>query len=367
MSGRAGFTVLIAAKNAEATIGRALTSIRDEGAQVVLIDHASADRTVEIARDLGGRALRVVSGTQLQALGAVRQAGLALAPTRFAAWLDADDEFLPGRIERLSKRLEHGDVGAVADATILCAPDGSERLVPLPEWTSRSPVAARLFERNWLPAIGLIGFKVEIWRSLAYDAALHGAEDVDIALRGVAHGLAWGWIDEPGTRVHVRPESLSRRRDNQRAMYARALKKHPYPVVQSRYCEAGWDAPTTSWGLASMALFRGEGEPALGYLDDATRCGVNGWPMAFTRGAAYLVAGNAQQAVSSLMVAEELEASPEGASNLGVAHAMLGASGEARRWFETAVSRFPDYQDARFNLSASTAWRITTHPLRTRL
>ena len=313
MSGRTGFTVLIAVKDGESTIGRAIASVRDEAAHIVLIDHASTDRTIEIARDMGGASLRVVSAAQCDTLGAVRQAGLALAPTRFAAWLDADDEFLPGRIDRLRARLEQADVAAVFDATILCGPDGSERAVPLPEWTAQSSLAARLFERNPFPAIGLIGFDADAWRGLGYDAAFPGAEDLDIVLRAAAQGLAVGWIAEAGTRVHVRYESLSRRRDNQRAMYARALRKHPYQVVESTYREAGWDAATTSWGLASMALFRGDGAVALGYLDQARRVGVNGWQMAFARGVAHLLSGDGAYALQSLMVAEDLEPSPEAA------------------------------------------------------
>lgn len=364
MSRRSGFTVLMAVKNGEPTIARAIASVREETDHIVLIDHASSDRTIEIARELGGGSLRVVSAALCRTLGTVRQAGLALAPTRFGAWLDADDEYLPGRIERLASRLERRDVVAVVDATVVRAGDGSERVVGLPKWTLRSPLAARLFERNPFPAIGLIGFDVDGWRSLGYDEAFHGAEDVDIALRAVARGMAFGWIDEPGTRVHVRPESLSRRREHQRVMYSRALGKHPYEVVRSLYGEAGWDPATTSWGLASMALFRGDGAAALSHLDEASHHGVNGWPMAFTRGVAHLVAGDAHHARESLLLAEELEASPEGANNLGVAHATAGASDEARRWFETAVARFPDYQDARFNRAAAGDWRVTTHPLR---
>src|SRR5262249_491281 len=90
-SARPAFTILVAARNAEATIGRALASIRDEACQVILIDHASSDRTIEIAREVGGSSVRVVSAAECKTLGAVRQVGLALAPTRFAAWLDADD------------------------------------------------------------------------------------------------------------------------------------------------------------------------------------------------------------------------------------------------------------------------------------
>ena len=367
MTAKCGFTVLIAAKDAEGTIGRAIGSVGDEADAIIVIDHGSKDHTVEAARTAGGARVRIVSGADHRTLGAVRQAGLAEADTRFAAWLDADDEYLSGRVARLQERLERGDVMAAADATLVVDTlTGVERHVPLPDWVGQSALAARLFERNLLPAIGLIGFDVSAWRHLGYDARFQGAEDVDIALRAIAHGMTFGWISEPGTRVHVRPESLSRRRDNQRAMYRRALQKHSYPVVRSLYAEAGWDPATTCWGLSSMALFRGEGPAALTFLDEAMRHGVNGWPMAFARGAAYLLSRDLHHALASLRRAEDLLESPEAANNLGVAHAMLGAAAEARRWFEASLERFRGFEDPQVNLKLSAGWRVTTHPLRSR-
>jgi tetratricopeptide (TPR) repeat protein len=286
--------------------------------------------------------------------------------TRFATWLDADDEWLAGRGTRVLERLSRGDCDVAADATILADEAGTERLVSLPPWASGSAMPARLFERNPLPAIGLIAFHVGTWRDLGYDAGFHGAEDVDIVLRAIAQGVRFGWIAKPGTRVHVRSDSLSRRRDNQRSMYVRALRKHPYPVVRSIYNEAGCDGSTTAEGLASMALFRGDGDAALQFIEEAAAHTVNGWRLAFGRGVAHLLRGDALRAVESLDLAETFSASPEGANNLGVAHATMGDVGAARRWFEAALERFPSYQDARLNLTAATGWRVTTHPLRNR-
>jgi hypothetical protein len=151
-------------------------------------------------------------------------------------------------------------------------------------------------------------------------------------------------------------------------MYRRALQKHLYPVVRSLYTEAGWDLATTCCGLSSMALFREEGPAALTFMDEAMRHGVNGWPMAFARGAAYLLSRDVRHALASLRLAEDLLESPEGANNLGVAHAMLGASADARHWFEASLMRFPGFEDPQVNLDATDGqWRITTHPLRSRL
>src|SRR5262249_51875033 len=156
------------------------------------------DRTLETAREAGGDRLRVVARPCHGPLGATRQVGLLHVETRWAGWLDADDTYLPGRIERLVARLERGHVTAGADATILedAATPGVRR-VPLPAGTARSPFPGGLFERNPLPAIGLIGFRAETWRRIGYDPTFHGAEDVDLALRAIAGGVRFGWVEEP--------------------------------------------------------------------------------------------------------------------------------------------------------------------------
>jgi GT2 family glycosyltransferase len=365
MRPRHGFTVVIAARNAELTIANAIRSVRDQVDEIVLVDDCSSDRTLEIAREAGGDRLRVLLRSFHGPLGVTRQVGLLQIETQWAGWLDADDVYLDGRVERLVRRLERGEVTAVADATILEDERTREqRTVPLPVWTSQSTLPARLFERNPLPAIGLIGFRAETWRRIGYDPTFHGAEDVDLALRAIAGGVRFGWIEEPGTRVTVRQASLSHQRENQRRMYCRALRKHSYDAVRALYVEAGWNEATTSWGLASMAMFREEPLEALAFLEEAARCGMSGWPIAFARGTALLLKGDTEAAVAVLRAAESIAPTPECANNLGVAFARAGRAAAARRWFETALDRHSGFHDPAANLTADGALRITTHALR---
>jgi glycosyltransferase involved in cell wall biosynthesis len=360
------FTVLIAARNAAGTIGRAITSIRNDARHIILIDDGSTDRTVAIARALAGSSLEVVSRQTHEPLGATRQAGLDRLTTTFAAWLDADDEYVAGRVQRLMTRFAVGDVDVIGDTTQLVdGPSGSLLAeIKVPDWEPRPNLPARLFERNPLPAIGLLAFRAASWRTLGYDGTLHGAEDVDIVLRAVAARARFGWVSAAGTRVHIYPDSLSRDRENQRAMYARVLRKHSYEAVSQLYAEAGIDAAATIWGLISMALFRDEPETALRLLDEADRlASAQTWRVAFVRGTALLMAHDAE-AIRWLERAESLEHTPEGLNNLGVALAQAGKPDDARRAFEKCLVKFPHYQDARWNLEADMPTRITTHPLR---
>jgi glycosyltransferase involved in cell wall biosynthesis len=361
-----GFTVLVAARNAAATITRALASVREEADALLLIDDGSTDDTVALARQAGGRALRVIRRPHHGPLGATRQAALAHVDTPFAAWLDADDQYIPGRIQRLTSRL-HSGADVAADATILL--DGLTGAVlaeaRLPEWSTHDGGPVRLFERNALPAVGLVGFRTGRWRELKYDPTLHGAEDTDIVLRAVSAGCRFGWVSEPGTRVHVYASSLSRHRDNQRSMYARALRKHRYDDVRGLYETAGWGSSVTTWALASMAMFREEFGAVLHFLEEVAQAEGVTWRVTFLRGTALLMMGH-PRAIEVLHAAETLEPTPEAANNLGIALARNGRSDEAHRAFASSLERFADYQDARINLESVWPSRITTHPLRNR-
>lgn len=101
--------VIVAARNAASTIGRALQSIHDEIAalpvvegsevrqiDVVVVDGSSVDETREIAATFPG--VRVVAQTG-QGLGQARNQGTTEVAGELIAFLDADDRWAPGALD----------------------------------------------------------------------------------------------------------------------------------------------------------------------------------------------------------------------------------------------------------------------------
>src|SRR5690348_10853574 len=96
---------MIPAKNAQATIGRAVASAlaEPEAAEVVLIDDGSTDATVMAAREAAAGSDRFIVRSLPVSGGPAAARNLAMAMTD-APWicpLDADDFFQPGRLGRL--------------------------------------------------------------------------------------------------------------------------------------------------------------------------------------------------------------------------------------------------------------------------
>jgi glycosyltransferase involved in cell wall biosynthesis len=374
-------TIVIAARNAAATIGRAVRSARAQGDYpILLIDDHSTDATSDVARR-EAPALHVVRPPHHGMLGFTRQFGLEQVRTPYALWLDADDELLPGRAERLVRAMaEAGSDLAFDELELVDGASGiSKGVCPIPSFLDRPPYLLRLFERNHLPGVGQVAFRTESARAVGYDAELHGPEDSDFVLRGLVSGLRATLVREVGYRMYAYRTSVSRQLDNQRAMYRKALRKHAYPEVRRLFERAGAPPRVTVWALISLAMFREELDAALAFVDEAARliddphlvdesdgpCPMpEGWRVAFYRGTLHAQRGEFPDARAALADAHAISAEPDSANNLGVALAATGDLAAARDRFRQALSTRPDYLDAQLNLESRSPNRITTHPLR---
>ena len=349
--------------------------------QVILVDDFSEDDTVERASSVGGDRLKIVRPSKHTSLGHTRQTGLDAISTPFGVWLDADDELLPGRAERLVAALCRDDADVASDTIELFDVAASEFLTRLtiPEFLKGRQPLARLFERNYLQGVGCHVFRTEFARRISFDPNLHGGEDMDFVLRAVAAGAKFCLINEPGYRVYAYPSSLSRQRKNQLDMYRACLLKHEYDSVRTLFQKSGHDARVTAWGLASMALFRREFERVLEFVSLAESMVVDGsevlepsgpcpmpegWRVAFFRGSAMSMLEMWSEAEACFERAESIHETAEGANNLGVAKAKRGDRAAAEELFTKSLERFPNYADALANREAVSPSRMTLHPLR---
>ena len=129
---REDISVVIAAYNAADTIGRALASVATQTVkplEVLVIDDGSADATSEVAsamrNSMNGIELRLFT-QQNAGAGAARNRGLAEAKGTFVAFLDADDAWLAGKVERCMSKLDETKDVLVAHDFIRIEASGNE-------------------------------------------------------------------------------------------------------------------------------------------------------------------------------------------------------------------------------------------------
>lgn len=92
------YSVLIPAYNAEPTLRDALQSVLDQAvapAEIILVDDGSTDATAAIAESMGATVLRQAN----QGPGAATTLGMAQVKSPFMASLDADDVWMPEKLE----------------------------------------------------------------------------------------------------------------------------------------------------------------------------------------------------------------------------------------------------------------------------
>jgi glycosyltransferase involved in cell wall biosynthesis len=192
-------SIIVPVFNRAHCILRALASVREQGVgdfELIIGDDASTDDTWEVVR----REFPSASLARLEmnsGAAAARNAALRIATGDYLAFLDSDDEWLPGKLEAQLDYLEkHPEVAACATSHVYQLRDGRRREViggnPL-DWSvclqfgqPFHGASTPLVRRSALESVGL------------QDESLRVLEDWDWMLR-IAQNH----------RVHVLPEPLA--------------------------------------------------------------------------------------------------------------------------------------------------------------
>jgi glycosyltransferase involved in cell wall biosynthesis len=98
--------VVVPAFNREAVLGRALESVLSQSCppqEIVVVDDGSTDGTAAVAGRYGVRVLHQVN----RGAAAARNAGVAATSANWIAFLDSDDEWDLGYLERMTQALHH--------------------------------------------------------------------------------------------------------------------------------------------------------------------------------------------------------------------------------------------------------------------
>lgn len=220
--------VLIAAKDAAHTIGRAVRSAlaQPEAAEVIVVDDGSADRTATAARDCDDGTGRLAVLVLPENLGpaAARNLALQRATAAHVCVLDADDVMQAGRLGRLlafagdewdmvaDDLLIAGENSADGPYRTLCDEAGElPRALSLEAFVRGNLEDARRQrgELGYLKPLIRRGFLTE--HALRYDPALRLGEDYALYAEALARGARMRLVPACGYVAIAHPNSLSHR------------------------------------------------------------------------------------------------------------------------------------------------------------
>ena len=216
--------IVIAAKDAETTIASAVMSALEqaETTEVVVVDDASNDQTEAAARqcDDGSNRLKVVRFNENRGPSAARNYAMSISTAGIIGILDADDFFLPGRLERLLQQkdwdLVADNIAFIADKAIASGIEERIRKYSAEAYIIdfvgfiEGNISKRGAQR------GEIGFLKPLMRRsflerhrIRYNETLRLGEDYDLYARALAYGARYKITRSCGYAAVVRDNSLS--------------------------------------------------------------------------------------------------------------------------------------------------------------
>jgi glycosyltransferase involved in cell wall biosynthesis len=195
-------SVIIPAFNAEAFLARALHSVEAQtygDYEVVLIDDGSTDGTAEIARSF--KSVRYFhQSNQHQAVA--RNRGLKEAEGELIAFLDADDEWLPEKLERQLALME-GNESRISYTDTYYAKDGKRvrysKLAPPYEGQILKPLVEEWLEFCFITMNTVVADKRLLEEVGGFDEAapFSSFEDYGLWLRVALSETRFDYLDEP--------------------------------------------------------------------------------------------------------------------------------------------------------------------------
>ncbi|MDP3288209.1 MAG: glycosyltransferase family A protein [Methyloversatilis sp.] len=222
-------SVVIPAYNAAWCVARAIDSVLSQtwhDYEVIVINDGSTDETAAV---LSGYRDRINVLTQKNAgLSAARNAGIAAARGEWIAFLDADDWWLPAKLDAQVELVRTcPNIGFCSTAALIVSPEGKT----LERWDdagANGEILRNIFVTN--ATVAGSGSAVMARRSLfdqigGFDTALRSLEDIDMWMR-LAAVARYACVREPMTCIVRSPGSMSRNREVMRSSAVNVMTKN---------------------------------------------------------------------------------------------------------------------------------------------
>ena len=250
-------TVLIPAYNTAPTIERALASVWRQNypeIEVIVVDDASTDDTGIRVQKMAGANLHVIRLDENRGECGAMNAGIQGARTDYIAFLDADDEWLDGKLIRQLPIIEaRPEMTFIASGGQSVDPGG--RILDtfgleLPPYSPRELWRGLLLESYVLKST-VVARRAALLEVGGFDQVLTISGDQDMWIKLASNGEA-GFVPELLVRKHEVPASLMKRygaqqeeftlpmiRNNLTRLASRLSKREMRQILGQRYAATG--------------------------------------------------------------------------------------------------------------------------------
>lgn len=215
------FSVIIPAYNAEATLCSTIASVLEQSEpnfEVIIIDDGSTDGTLHVMLELSGLDARIRAVSKPNSgVSATRNFGASLARGEFLAFLDADDQWYPDKLEthlelhrmEVSAKASFGEVHFCGESDGALVPGRSVSRVANGTSFAQHDIADVVIENPVCTTSNLVIASDAFAASGGFKDSLRYAEDQELLVRLVHRGISIRGIDTPLVKYRMSEDGLS--------------------------------------------------------------------------------------------------------------------------------------------------------------
>lgn len=303
-------SVILPTYNRAYLLPRAIQSVLDqqyENLELIIVDDGSTDETAAVVVSNADPRIRYVRFEQNRGIGAARHKGVRSARGELIAFIDSDDIWLPGKLERqmhLFETYPHLDFifGNYVNINHLM---GTQELgINTTRMQLDGMVINQLEDKVWeilsgyqkatlgysfmaLPTVMFRAKLIEVAGN--FEPSLSGPEDFEYWWRLAAHGVRMAFTEQPLIERHKDAQSITSQTLHFAPHYLRALtlcEQTSRQHGQHEILPALRQAKHRTWcGLIRAHALRGERQKALRGFAQSLRYGVSGQAFIFAAAA----------------------------------------------------------------------------------
>jgi glycosyltransferase involved in cell wall biosynthesis len=266
VSGAPTISVVIPCRNMGAYVGAAIDSVFAQAYavhEVIVIDDKSDDDTLQVLESFGAR-ITVLEGPG-RGSSVARNLGILAATGDHVAFLDADDLWLPSRLEQQVKLLSAACGFVFSDWYRNDSPDNpGAPVLPGYSWVCEGEVFSNLLRENFISTSSVLLRKDLLAHTGLFKPKLIGAQDFDLWLR-LARRTQFACVREPLVFMRAHRGNITGSRQypyHVARLWAEVLQEHSdskatdLTYMRSRYGKSLYDAGRHAVRLLDVAMAR---------------------------------------------------------------------------------------------------------------
>lgn len=207
-------SVIIPAYNAARYIASAIDSALAQAypaVEIIVVDDGSTDATPIILHPYWQAGKIIYIRQENKGLAAARNAGIEVSSGNYIALLDADDLFLPEKLERQVAYLDaHPDCGISYCGLWHFNDVAPEKMLTLDyTYYSGADVFPALLKKNFINPLSVV-IRRSVFKTVGYfEESLRHSEDWDFWVRAAYAGIRFNYLSEPLAKYRMSTSSLS--------------------------------------------------------------------------------------------------------------------------------------------------------------